>query len=624
MNVNQLRGLMVDTLDEYMYDYSDQRILFFHTFPGSGKTFTTTKFMQENEFLVIYTFPTHPLGKEAVVDPYGVLQIKSRRYFCNDSRFKKIEKFGIDAKILCDNFCPDKDTCEYYLRLKELFEYPQSWCGVHHHLSNLVQSYIEQHGECVDAIVIDEEFLQSLYVNVAIDMKLLRWTIQLLSNFYDSPEKILITYLLKEITYGMQTGRTNEIDFDQVKNDILEYGDRYRFKNMYGFLREVDETLLEWFIQGRTIKFNVLRPLLEMAKNYYYNRDKRGYLESMLNLGYSKRRDKYYAFLHRYDLDCVRLDNQKIIVLDATTPTAIYERVFNREINLLEYGKTDDAKVYQFNGYPTRNRFPMSSLVSRVNNEVKFTKGFDRLCNIVKGICDKHKNERILIVSRKKFGIKERIADYLKKGGISVQISRLGLELGPERVSVEHFGGLRGVNKYKDGFSVCIIFGTPFPNPEFIKRQSILLGIDREELVELAREMEIIQDLYRIRPYGKDNAYFYVLTSIDLGFVIEGRMSPKQMENWIFGRKPKIRDNAVLRSRIKGDILDAFRKWDVLKKSEVREKVSGRDVTVDEIFSELRDEGFFERVKIENAGRGRKPEKYRLKWDVLRDLDKAP
>ena len=606
---------MEQTLHDYIYDYSDYRILFFHTFPGSGKTFTTMKTLMENDCMFIYTAPTHSLGREMVADPYDILQVKSRRHFCNDPRFRDLERYNINTSLLCENFCPDKDQCEYYLRIKELFQNPQSWCGVHHHFGNLVQSYLDQHGDCVDCIVVDEEFLQSLYVQLVIGERLLKWTVNMLDNFPDSPEKQLIVYILKEISWAIQTGRTNDIDYDQIKSDVLDYGDRYKFINMDSFLFSVDELLLDWLINEKPIKKNIVNPLFRMARYYYYNREKPGYLESMLNVGYSKKRDKYYCFLHRYDLDYVRIDGQKMVVLDATTPVGIYEKIFDKEIRVISYGKFDDAACYQFTGYPTRNRFPMSSLVTKVKDGVEYSGGFYRLTEILKGICQKHWKENILVVSRKKFDIKDKIAEILGEDGISVQVGEARRDWDGSRVVVEHFGRLRGENRYSD-FRVAVIFGTPFPNPQFIARQSVLLGIDQEKLIELSREMEIIQDLYRIRPHDKEKAWFYVLTSIDLGFQVERKLSPGKFEDWVWGRKPIVRSRTITKERIRADILETFKKWDSLKKTEVRERVTGSNRTVGEVFEELKAEGFFDEVRQE-GGRGRPTSKYKIKWDVL-------
>ena len=626
MDITTLRNMMKNAVTDYLNDPSLSNILFLHTFPGSGKTYTTVNTLIDDGFIFVYSAPTHKLGEESVARPYDILQMKSRRHFCTNANLVELSRLGINSSLVCDTFCNEKDVCEYYLRIRELFSFPQSWVGVHHHLNNLVPSYLREHNDCNDCVVIDEEFLQSLYVNFTIGQRLLSWTVGFLNRVDECPESELVLWILKELVFAIQTGRSRDIDYDQIKSDIIDYGDRFRFRDMDEFLNIVDRELIGMFLKGKRIYRNIIRPLFEMAKDYYHNREKPGYLESMINLIYSKRTDRFLIFFHRYDLNSVRFDTQKIIVLDATTPVEIYERVFNRPIQTIQYGSVDSAKTYQFSGFPTRNRYPMSSLVRFREEGNTYTGAFHRLLNITRGIVKKHKNDNILIVSRKKHNIKETIYDELVNDGHSCQIVDLKTPWDEtSRVAVGHFGGLRGQNDFQN-FNVAVIFGAPFPHPDYVRRQSVLLGIGEERLTELNREMEIVQDLYRIRPHGKDDPHFYVLTSVDIGMKITRKYSPKGMENWVHGKKARTITRVGTLKNVRTNIVDVMKQWEEVGKNQLRELVKGANKTIDETIREMEKEGILQGKTKKKEGRGRPGKIYTLNWQKLKqngnDTDK--
>jgi len=591
---------------EYMHEGWSDDVLFFKTFPGSGKTYTTIQSLVEGNWYFVYTSPNHTLGEREVSQPYNLLQMKSRRHFCSNPDMEEIERLGIDTRLLCD-VCIDKDICDYYLRIREIFSYPQSWVGVHHHLGNLVQGYVETHGDCLDAVVIDEEFLQSLYVKFFIGLPSVTWTVRFLEQLPDGPEKEFVMFLIKELVFAISTGRVRDIDYEQIKVDIIEYGDRWRFNGMHLFLASVDLELIEMYQRGDLVKRNIVRPLMEMAEDFYRNRERPGYLESMINLVHNKAQDRYSVLFQRYDLGSVRFDDHKVIVLDATTPVEIYQKVFERPIRAMAYGSVDSATVYQFSGHPTVNRYPMSSLVKRPivrgKRVIEFRDAFWKLLDIVKGVCEKHDKEHILIVSRRKHGIKEKIWEELVKEGVTAQMVDLKERWdGESRVCLGHFGGLRGLNDFRD-FEVAVVFGAPFPHPGFVKRQSVLLDIEEQRLTELSREMEIIQDLYRIRPHSSMNAHFYVLTSVDLGMEAK-TMNPKAMRRWIQGEE-LITSVDIRKEKIREDILRLIKRNGSMKKCSIRKAVKGSNELKEEVMNMLEEMGMLDRIEIKKKGRGR-------------------
>jgi hypothetical protein len=100
-----------------------------------------------------------------------------------------------------------------------------------------------------------------------------------------------------------------------------------------------------------------------------------------------------------------------------------------------------------------------------------------------------------------------------------------------KNIAVAHYP-LVGSNDYDD-FNVCVIFGTPEPNHDILIRKSILLGCDRDILMQIEREGNIIQAIHRTRISLKQNVEtrVYLLTNVTLPFNNIHKISLNDLEN---------------------------------------------------------------------------------------------
>jgi len=583
MSIKEFRSVMRYNIRKYLdlpnpVDYN----LHLNLVAGVGKTTIAAEELENADSLFIYLTNNHKLGTEQInnqVALFDKIQIESRRRLCRNPDYRKLADYGINIKHFCPN-CPYINVCDYYTRMIEIWGEPQSWIGVHHHLGGLVNTYVNEND--VDVVVIDEYFLPSIFKHTIIPYSHLVNTINLISRMEDSREKNLIMDYLNEFAFSLQNKFVNTV---YLYSQTFDYFRRSVRKNI--LLREFAEKyeirLSNYYFKKKKIFKNIVTPIVEAIidiNKHYVPMTLPDHLEYINNviqvsIGESKR----YVDISRYDLDALDL-NCKIMILDATTPTDFYQKLFLRNVKSLEKQLAINSVIYQISS--------AKYVMRTIDNNIKTR---NRLLNIVKLIVDKHK-ETALVLSRMKYEEDIKMVN-------------------PELIITDHYPVL-GSNEYEK-INICIIFGTPEPKRNMLKRQAILLDCDQDELMYILRETNIIQGIHRIRPALKlgQPTYVYLLTSLPLPFMNVKHISIGKLERLL---KNEISGYVTeeTEDRIREDILSMLEEDDY-SFTDIMSQISGNNVVVSEIINRLMKDDMIEAYKVNTGGRGRKPTYYKIK-----------
>ena len=582
---NLRKDMYIKTID-YLQDQTPVMKNFLNnSFAGSGKSFLTCKALADSDSFFIYLVNEHNIGAEQMEHNkvlFDLMQIKSRNKLCKHEQYKMLASKGVSIKHFCKD-CGYMGVCEYYQRMNEIWKEPQSWIGVHHHLGGLVNLYVEE--KHVDAVVIDEYFLQGIWTNFKVYYKLLIDTINLVSGMPDSNEKIFVIDVLREFVI---TFKQHKLNTDFIHERI------YKYFRLYGtpldlklFYYDYERRLAELYFQSNRIFNNIVtllcKTLFELYKQQKPAKDP-DYLNYMNNvMRYVKGEKFQYIDIGYYDLDALNL-NCKIIILDATTPAEFYENIFNREIVTLKNKIVVNSKIYQLSSA----KYCMRTLDDEKNN------AFTRLKNIVKLISEKH-NQEMLVVSRMKY---EKNLEILN----------------PDLISTGHYP-LFGSNDFKH-INIVVLFGTPEPKRDVLERKAHLLNIGYDLLYYLEREAFMLQAIHRIRCNIKDEpTYIYVLSKVDLNLQNSIKLSIGKLEK-LLQNQPLGYVTQENEERIKNDVCNYLDISD-LPLSELTGLVTGNSVIVSDIIKLMEKKGEIETYKLESTGRGRKPLMCRL---PIRDI----
>jgi len=271
-----------------------------------------------------------------------------------------------------------------------------------------------------------------------------------------------------------------------------------------------------------------------------------------------------------------------MIILDATTPPEIYDKLTDKAVDYVSSDIYPDVNVYQL----TTAKYCMSTLDSR--DEKNQYKTRNMLFHFVEGICRKHAGEKVLVVCRKKY--EKLLKEYLSEERI-------------DNFATNHYGGLRGSNEYMD-YDVCVLMGGCYHNKTALERDSIVMGISKEELEELYQKNEMIQCLHRIRPILRGGKTWYILSNEELEFSFPKervkKLNKRSFEKMLFGD--------TRNKRIRRDILD-LTKDNELSRIEIIKKVKGDMHIINSLINELLREKQLKKVE-EKHGVGRPTVRY--------------
>jgi len=404
--------------------------------------------------------------------------------------FKKtldLIRYGYSTRNFCETCSLYPDRCEYYIRVNFIWERGCSWCGVHSHLDNTLLPYLNTHKSTIDAVVIDECFIQSLegekYLTASAIDKTLEVS-KLFSGDYATLSSKLLTELQKATKYEF-------VNYENLYSIMMN---RTKEKERKCFSDQFETYMLGKYVKSnydyKVLFPNIVEDIISVFSGFEEKRKvvkSKSKLIDYLSHSLSVEKIKYGYAVRKVNYKCSVDIPSKVILLDATTPSNIYSKLFNGR-DILSYTKQIklNTKMYQISD----GSYPIETL--------KDEKSRNRLIETCLNVCNKHSDKKVLIISRMAF--EKPITKYLEANGA-------------KNFSVEHYNSLRGTNDYVS-YDVCILFGAPFPMPVKLKEESYWFGIEQESLRELYRESEMIQAFNRIRPILKNDTFIYILTNV--------------------------------------------------------------------------------------------------------------
>jgi hypothetical protein len=544
--------------------------------PGVGKTVNTVRELDRHDSFFEYLVPQHKFGMELIKtqpELWGHLQIESRRRLCHHVDYVKLASYGINIKHMCKE-CEYQPVCEYYARIIELWNEPQSWVGVHSHLGGLANAYAYETG--VDVVVLDENFLNSIFKNYKFGYPLVLSTYNLLGHMEDCAEKTLIQEFLQEFIFSFQNKKLNTIYlYSLIYEYFHERGHDYTTLSEFAVMYEI--ALINRYFTKKRLFNNIITPLvdsiIDIHKKYVPMSvpNHLDYINSVFVPHIGQR--QVFMSMCRYDLEALDLPC-KTIILDATTPPAFYEKLIGRQVKTLEGDIDIGSYIYQVSS---------AKYVMRTLDKNEDT--LDRLHKIVGMISKKHESQsKTLVLSRKKY-----------KAGIKA--------VDPDNILVDHYP-LRGSNDYED-CNVVVAFGTPEPRRDVLRRSATLLKVDEDELMYLMREANILQGVHRIRPALKrlEPTYIYLLTSLDLPFSGIRKMPIGKLERFLSDELDAYVTEET-EDRIREEIMTILEKNGEMTITSLTRAVTGKNSVVSEILHRMIEEEMIYAYR-KSKGRGR-------------------
>jgi len=480
-----------------MYD-----ILDVNSFAGSGKSTIIADMLGKFEIPFICLFNKHDIAKEQKEKQeyyQHCVHIASRKELCNlKENYEDLFKKGININSLCGNCGFKEEGCEYYSRMRQIYQDDGTdWIGVHHHLNGLVSAYIEE--KYVKVVIIDEYFLNAIYHIQDIYSKQLAESISFLSEIETNEARALVLAmsLLNDFNRSILTKKV-KINPKKIYDKLINFNNSTVLNNEIYKLDIISDNyqalLVDKYLNGEPIIKNIVTPLLESFINIVnYSKihskiETIEYIKNVYKIIYNKKLERRLLNLQYFnkralDIDC------KIVILDATTPVNFYKELFDDK-NVMSLQRDIDLNTvfYQL----TTGQYVMTTL------DNKFSKAKENLLHLTELVAEKHKDGKVLVVSRKKY---------------EEEIGKLA-----NNIVTAHYP-LVGSNEY-DNINVCVIFGAPRPNDNVIDRKSIILNCSREILIEIEQDSNVIQAIHRLRIALKQDieTRVYILTNIELPF----------------------------------------------------------------------------------------------------------
>jgi hypothetical protein len=391
----------------------------------------------------------------------------------------------------------------------------------------------------------------------------------------DCREKELAMEFLQEFAFAIQNEAVNnEYLYSKIWHYFKNRGNEFELQL---FSDEYEYRLADYYFTKKKIFRNIVTPLFEAIKDiwkHYVPMSVSNHLEYIntviqVHIGKVKR----YMDISFYNIDALNDLPCKVIVLDATTPTELYENIFDRPFKVLSKDVLLNSFVYQL----TTARYVMNTLDR--------SESLNKLLNIVDLICKKHKDEGVLVTSRKKY---EKTIQNLH----------------PEQIKTDHYP-LVGTNEYKD-LNVVVIFGTPEPSYYELDRKSIQLDYPRDKLHYVLRETNILQAIHRIRPATKENpTYIYILSNVELPLHNVKRLSIGKLTRLL---ETEANEYVIeeIEDRIREEIFSILETGN-FPLSELILLTHGNKTYVREVITRMINEGVIKSYKIDNGTRGPKP-----------------
>jgi len=439
-------------------------VLRFKHQPGIGKTVSVLNSCIDHAERFVFLGAMHEVVAENLKVP--ILHMEGRTRVCQNERMAELERnYCIPlSQGICKQYC-DQYPCIYYQKLNE-WRRGWSWVGVHHHLGNLFQEYVQSdHFKDLDVLLLDENFYSALKTDHFFYPRAVEWNIEV-SESLGADTNLLECFIdLGSQNYGMK--KMMDIRKSSKKWD-----------SEIGGL--VQTEILRKYLEGERIMPSYISILNAMVTHLESKKFKLEELEKMIVT------KQLMTQVSWFNPHWVQIE-KPIIVMDATTDNIFLSNIFKKHVQIVEdviVGEKGNL-VFQISD----RTYSMSSLDANQGNLLKKVFGY------IEKIAKKH--DKILVVGRKKYA--DRIAS---------------LDL--KNVSYAWYEGLRGTNEYID-YDAVVLMGGCFPNPKVVERDTLLLNMNEEVITRVRREDEMVQAFHRIRPLLNTEKVGYIFSNIDIG-----------------------------------------------------------------------------------------------------------
>jgi hypothetical protein len=526
---------------------SKEKVHLFKTCTGSGKSVTSVLWVKciaklsnkTTGFVVLspeYENGTDEIERIITKHEFDVnyIRFEGKSRLCkhmettiNDKgiKVKDLVNSNISITGYCENECPDYSNCSYYYNCKKLIDPIEkggikNWIGVQHQISAFLPIYLFHTEECI--LVIDEDFSDAIkkhYIYKVPQLRQNKHFLELLLKELrlkrvkkDEPFRVFVETFIKIIDIFLEDLYTflTPLRYDEIL-DLFDDIDTIKGIDDYA-LNLLEDKAFEYIINGKIKPFKfIYKEIGNFIDNYMLedpiNNEN---ITDWVKSAFYKIQKKFQISFLYYDKfllnDILERENvKKVIINDATSEKLILENLFRDAEKIVEH--TEDWM------YENCEFHQLKKVVNAKNNKYAFypkssfyyKNTFFFLMEDVKSILTKHKDDKVLIIARE-IDQKHIPFAYMK---LSDYISTLG-----HKSCTFMDYPLSGTNEFSD-YDVVILLGKP-ELPEFVlKRQSILIGMEKEKYRTLYSKNNMLQGMGRIFR-GSTHKYVYLLTGFDL------------------------------------------------------------------------------------------------------------
>lgn len=570
----------------FMRKENRNKFLFLKCPPGSGKTTTTMKVLDEEKYNWIYFAPFHKNIREnlalSTFRTYDFVHLQSRKRLCDLDHYKKIAQQGINIRPICENSCPLKEGgCRYYDRKRRVYEEFKPWAGVHHHIISYLKDFFKMWYEgtkvsdTYDVIVIDENPLKVFYDSLGAtpkDLMLIYKMIHrlkvnndMIDDFFD----FLVTEFYKD-----------GLDYET----LLIYFDQIDFKELYNTYQQelINQIILNKLTVKDVPKLDYLKLFSEIdskidPENVEYMIFKTKHQE--------KERKKSYKFVLFRDTPLPEY-NIKMIGMDATGKKHIWETITGKTASVLDMSYKY-KNMYQL-VTNSKARYPISSWI----RFGELTETGKRLIDLIDLIASKKEND-VLITGT------QRLNKWIDKNTKA------------NNLTFGHYYFLRSRNDFYKECDTLIMASEPNIPPHDFKSFVELSDWDESVWKEIFTDEEMIQAAGRIREQikytrGRErNVEIFVfpyITDTENKKLFEEAKEISRTNLIKYLNDGELPENKI--ERLKNEVLKILPESGTMTKSNLLDQFSGSVVDLKECIRQLLNE-----AKIDDKGR-RGLEKY--------------